>query len=431
MKTSIEVLEGLKRSITVEMPFAVLAEKTDKIIRDIAKKANINGFRQGKIPLSVSRKMFGNKAKADAANEIIQETLKDALAKHKLSPAAQPLVTKINLEEGKDFFYNVEFEVYPEIKVNSFENLKIEQTKVKVSKEDENTMLENVKQQLTEYKKVKRKSKVGDKVIIDFKGFIDGNEFEGGHADDFEIIIGEHKMIEGFEEGLTAVEENSDLTLNLKFPKNYHSKDLMDKDVVFNVKVKEVLMPKTPKIDDSFAKKVGLKNTEDLHKNIKEQIKTKADNAVLHENKESVFNALLEDNVFEVPKASIERESQNMLEEMQANLKKDTNNKRKFQTSDFNIEAEKRVKLMLLINKITEDNKLKVDEKQVDDKLQEMSKSYGENGQKMIDYYKSNPSNMAHIESLLIEDMVEKLILDKAVVNYNVKKFQEIMQGKG
>jgi trigger factor len=218
MKTSLTTLEGLKRSLTVELPVDIFNERTEKIIKGLAGKVRVDGFRKGKIPPAVLKQRFGGSAKSDAATEIVGETLADALTDADVSPATQPSLTNIDTENADSLIYTLEFEVYPEIKVNALSKLTIDQVSSQVTEEDEERALQDLQDRSTEYKTVKRKSKDGDRLIIDFEGLLDGESFEGGAAEGFEIVLGKGTMIEGFEKGLIDVASGKTVEVNATFP---------------------------------------------------------------------------------------------------------------------------------------------------------------------------------------------------------------------
>ena len=429
MKTSLEKLEGLKRSLTVELPIDTFNQKTDKVLQSMASQAKIDGFRKGKVPVSILRKRFGASASTDAANEVVNETLGNALEESKSNPVSQPTLTKIDSNDGKFFYYTVEFEVFPEVKAADFSKIKVEQVKVKITKEDEDRTLNGLKEQLTEYATVKRKSKTGDRLTIDFKGTIDGEVFDGGEAENFIIVLGKGSMIEGFEDGLTDVSTGKSIKLNLTFPKEYHADNLAGKEVIFEINVKDVASPKKPKLDEKFAEKFGEKDMDSLYIALKERMRVEADSIVSKRNKDSVLEQLLQENDFEVPQASVESEAQLLLKDMESQLQQQgIPSNGNIPLSNFNDEATKRVKLGILVRKIVEDNKLSAEKDQVNDKLKEMAQSYGENAQQMIDYYNQDPNRLAGIESLVIEQMVVDLVLEKAKVTSKNLKFEEVTQ---
>ncbi|HIM95789.1 MAG TPA: trigger factor, partial [Gammaproteobacteria bacterium] len=292
MKTSLEILDGLKRSLTVKLPADIFKQKTDAVLKKMASQVAIDGFRKGKVPLSILRKQFGDNATSDAVNDIVNETLVDALADVKVTPAARPTITKIDSKDKDDFSYTVEFEVYPKIEVADFSKLKIEQTEVKITKADEEKTLEGLITQSIEYKSVKRKSKDGDQVTIDFEGIMDGKVFDGGKATDFQLVLGKGSMIKGFEDGLTDVAAGKSISLDLTFPKDYHAPELAGNKVTFEISVTDVSSPKTPKLDNKFAEKFGEKDMDALKKGMKEQMRVEIDNRLLEENKNAIFDAL-------------------------------------------------------------------------------------------------------------------------------------------
>ncbi len=429
MKTSLEKLDGLKRSLTVDLSIDIFRQKTDQVLRGMASKVTVDGFRKGKVPLSIMRKKFGDHASSDAVNEIVNDTLVEALTEVKMTPASRPAITKIDSQDKDTFSYTVAFEVYPEIKVGDFSKLKIEQAEVKITKADEEKTLKGLTEQATEYKSVKRKSKAGDQITIDFKGLLDGEVFDGGVASDFKMILGKGSMIAGFEEGLIDVAAKTSVTLDLTFPKEYHAPQLAGKDVVFEVEVKEVASPKAAKLDDEFAKKFGEKNIDDLKNSMKAQMQVELDNRLNNQNKDNLFGALLAANAFEVPQDSINNEAQSLKQEMEQRLQQQGMPAQgDMPAATFNPEAERRVKLGLLVNQISSDNKFNASKEQIDEKLNEMAQAYGEDAQQMLDYYNSDPSRLATIELMVVEQMVQDLILDSANVTIKKKTFEEVTQ---
>ena len=428
MKTSLSTLEGLKRSLTVELPIDAFNQKTDKILQSFAKKARVDGFRKGKIPAKILRQRFGASAKADATSEVVSETLEEALTNADVSPASQPSLTNVDTESSDNFIYTIEFEVYPELSVAPLSNLNIDQISATVSKEDEERALQDLQDRATEYKTVKRKSKNGDRLIIDFEGLLDGESFEGGAAEGFEIILGRGAMIEGFEQGLVDVAAGKTVEVKATFPEDYHVENLAGREAVFKVKVNEVGSPKEMKRDDKFAKKYGEKDFETMKSRMSEQMQMELSSRVVQHNKDAAFTALLTANDFEVPEGSVSSEAMKLKEDMEARMEQQgMPSKGNFPEAMFQEEASRRVKLGLLINKIAIDSEIKPEKEQVDAKLKEMSMQYGESAQQMIDWYNSDPSRLAGVESIVVEELVAKHIALEAKVNVTEKNFQEIM----
>ncbi len=429
MKTSLEILSRLKRALTVELTTDLFKQKTDEVLKDIATKVQIDGFRKGKVPMAILRKQFGVQANSDAVNNVVNDTLVDALTDAKVNPASRPNITKIDAENEKTFSYTVEFEVYPEIKIADFSKVKVEQLEAKITKADEDKTLKGLADSKTEFKAVKRKSKDGDQVIIDFKGSLNGEVFKGGVAADFKMVLGKGSMIAGFEDGLQGISAGESTTLNLTFPKEYHAPQLAGKEVVFEVDMKEVAAPTAPKLDDKFAEKFGEKTMDGLRKSMSEQMGVELKTRLANQNKDALFGALLEVNDFEVPQASIDQEAKVLLQDMQQRMQQQgMASQGDMPASTFNPEATRRVKLGLLVNQIATENKIEATKKQLDAKLAEMAASYGEQAQQMIDYYNADPSRMTSIESMVVEEMVQEVILKSAKVTAKKTTFEAVTQ---
>jgi trigger factor len=428
MKTSLNTLDGLKRSLTVELPVDTFNDKTEKIIKSLATKVRIDGFRKGKIPANILRQRFGASAKSDAATEMVSETLEDALKDADVVPAAQPSLTNVDTENSESLIYTIEFEVYPEIKVNTLSSLKIDQVTSKVTEEDEERALQDLQDRSTEYKSVKRKSKEGDRLVIDFEGLMDGESFEGGAAEGFEIVLGRGTMIDGFEKGLIDIAPGKTVEVNATFPEDYHVENLAGREAVFKVKVNEVGSPIELKRDDDFAKKFGEKDFETMKTRMTSQMKMELESRLVQQNKDTAFSALLEANDFEVPEGSVSSEALRLQQDMESRMEQQgMPSKGKLPVEMFNEEAARRVKLGLLINKIATDSEITAEKDLVDAKLNEMSLQYGESAQQMIDWYNTDPSRLANIESIVVEDLVAKHIADEAKVTSTEKNFLEIM----
>jgi len=428
MKTSLTKLEGLKRSLTVELPIDTFNQKTEKIIKSLASKVRIDGFRKGKIPAAILRQRVGGSAKSDAANEIVTETLAEALTDADVSPAAQPSLVNVDTENSEKFIYTIEFEVYPEIKVASLSNLKMDQVDSKVTEEDEERALQDLQDRSTEYKTVKRKSKEGDRLIIDFEGLLDGESFEGGAAEGFEIVLGRGTMIEGFEKGLIDIAPEKTVEVTATFPEDYHIENLAGREAVFKVTINEVGEPTEVKRDDEFAKKFGEKDFETMKSRMTKQMQVELESRLVQQNKDTAFTALLDANDFEVPEGSISTESLKLQQDMESRMEQQgMPSKGKLPAEMFQEEAARRVKLGLLINKIATDGEIKAEKDQVDAKLNEMALQYGESAQQMIDWYNTDPSRLANIESIVVEDMVAKHVAEQAKVTMTDKTFLEIM----
>lgn len=306
----------------------------------------------------------------------------------------------------------------------------MDQVNAKVTEQDEERALQDLQDRSAEYKSVKRKSKDGDRLLIDFEGLLDGESFEGGAAEGFEIILGRGTMIEGFEKGLIDVSSDKKVEINATFPEDYHVENLAGREAIFKVKVNEVGEPIEVKRDDEFAKKYGEKDFNSMKSRMSNQMQMELSSRLVQQNKETAFSALLAANDFDVPEATVNEEALKLQQDMESRMEQQgmpTNSKSKLPTEMFQEEASRRVKLGLLINKIATDSEIKPEKEQVDAKLNEMSLQYGESAQQMIDWYNTDPSRMANIESMVVEDLVAIHVAGQAKVKSTEKTFLEIM----
>lgn len=432
MKTSLNSLEGLKKSLTVELAIDFFISKKDNLMKKFSKEAKIDGFRKGRVPINILKKHFGDKADSDASNEIISESLAKALKNENVVPADRPVLAKIDLENKKIFSYTVEFEIFPDIEVVSFANLEIKQFKSSISETDQSQALQELQENATEFNPVKRKSKTADRLIIDFEGTINNEPFEGGAHENFEIIIGKGLMIEGFEEGITGVmaDKDKEIEVKAKFPANYSVKELSKKQAVFKIKVKEVGAPKVVKIDNDLAKIYGDKDLASMKQRIFKQMQKELDDRLAQINKNEVFDAVLKANKFDIPQSTVDTEAQRLQADMQQKMAQQGSTDNKIPQEIFQEEASKRVRLGVLVNKIAKDNKIVVKKEFIESKIKDMASNYNEDYQQVLSWYKEDRQRMLSVESLVTEEMVVKLIIETAKIKTTTKDFATLMKIK-
>ncbi len=428
MKTTVTPLESLARELSVEIPIAEFNQKVDKVINDLRGKVKIDGFRQGKVPLNIIKNKYGTNAKTDAANEVVSEVLPQAFEAEKLYPAGQPELTKIDFEGSEHFSFTVTFEVFPEVTINDLSTLEITQQTGEITEDDKEHTLQGLKEQAATFNSVERPSASGDKVKINFEGFVDGEAFEGGKAEGFDLVLGKNTMIPGFEDALIGKKAGEEFEFNVHFPTEYNAKHLAGKEATFKINMIEVNETQYPEVDAEFAQKFGKESTEELLAGIAEQMQMQLDEKLEFVNKNLVFDALLASHELEVPKASVQSEAQNLLADMQNRMKEQGLPENNAITPElFTDEATKRVKLGLLVNTITTEHNITASDEAVDAKLAQMSQSFGDNAQGMIDYYKANADALEGVKSMVVEAQVAQFIADQANVTVEEKPFSEIV----
>ena len=361
-----------------------------------------------------------------------------------MRPANRPNVENIDDEVGKALKYTVSFEVYPEIELKDFSAIKLERDVAEISEEDVNSGVEKLQKQFATWNEVDRAAKSGDKVTIDFVGYIDGEAFEGGTANDMELELGSGQFIPGFEDGLIKSKAGDSKTLDLTFPKDYGSNKLAGKKTEFKVEVKKVKESVLAELNKDFAEKIGIEDG--TPEKIKEQVKTNMVKYVedLTNNKlrESVFDKLYEVNKFELPTSLVEQQKDTLRKEMKGN----NTDHDHVHTADCNHEeeklsakeekeltekAEKSVAIGLLLNEIITKHDIKPDKEKAEQKIRSMAAMYGGANPEMIQkmYYESKEL-MQNIFNMVLTDQAADLIVENATIKDKKRKFYDIVDEK-
>jgi trigger factor len=435
MQVSIETTNGLGRKLTIQVP----AERIDKEITtrlaELAKKVKIDGFRPGKVPQRVVKQRFSSSVKAEVARELVQSTLYEALQEKDLTPAGTPAVDPGVIHDGKDFEYTATFEVFPEINIAELEGVDVERVNAAVSDADVTNMLEKLREQHKEWVEVEVAAKDGDKINIDFDGYVDGEAFEGGKAEGYDLVLGSGSMIPGFESGLVGLKVADEKDLDVTFPADYNQKDLAGKAAVFKIKVNKVLGGKLPEIDDTFIQKFDEKGgtvesfKADVQKNMGRELKRQ----VIQLNKEKVFDAFLEKNPIELPAALVDREIEHLKKDMlnrvfggkQADMSKLPALPREM----FEVQAKRRVHLGLVFSEYVKVHDIHADKSRVDGWLKEHSEGY-EKPEEVLNWYQSSKERMAEVEGAVMEEQVIEKMVEKAKIKDVKLDYDAVMDPK-
>lgn len=432
MQVSVETLKGLERKVTISVPTEKVEEEVSSRLKNLARKVKVDGFRPGKAPMNIVEKRFSGSVREEVARDMVQSTLYEALKKEELIPAGYPSVEPEQLEPGKDFKYSAIFEVYPQITINELNQDKVEIVSAEVKDSDVEEMLEKLREQNKDFHEVSRKAKDGDKLLLDFEGFIDGNAFEGGKAEDFEIVIGSHSMIPGFEEGLIGAEIDKPFDLKVSFPKEYGAQDLAGKDATFKVTVHKIMEGKLPKLDEAFAKKFNIKEggIEGLKKDIRQNMTRELERRVSSLNREKIFDKLLEKNAFDLPQSLVNQEIEHLKHEMYHRLFGPEHNDNEkipdFPRSLFEEQAQRRVHLGLLFSEYVKKHEIVADKARVDAMIEKFATAY-ESPDELREWYKGNKERLAEVEGLVMEEIVSEKILEDAKISKKTMKYDEIM----
>jgi len=423
MQVSVETLEGLQRKMTVQLPAEKVNEIVDNKLRTIAKQVRLDGFRPGKVPLKVVRQRFGDHARQEAYGELIQSTFYEAASGEKLNPAGEPSIEVRDDDSG--FSYTAEFEVVPEVTLNDLSSATLERMTAEVSDADVDDMLEKLRKQRVTWNRVERAAQDGDQVTVSFIGKVDGEEFEGGSAQNVPIELGAGRMIEGFEQGLLGASAGDERTVHLSFPDDYQAAHLAGKPASFEITVNEVAEPVLPELDEEFAKAFGVEEggLEKLRADIRENMERELRQKLRSRNKEKVMDLLLENNDFTVPRAMIDSEAQRLKEETKQQMQGQSSVD--LPLDIFREQAERRVKLGMLVAAIVDQQKIEVDEERVRSTVDDFAASY-ESPQELRDWYYADNERLNPVRNLVLEDQVVDWITSQVNVVDQQSSFQEM-----
>ena len=433
MQTSVEKVSAIGRKLNVVVPAATVEDAVQKRLKQLSKRVKVQGFRPGKVPMKIMDQQYRGAATSEVMGDLIQTTLQEAFIKEEITPAVQPDVTPEPLEKGSDFVYTATFDVAPQFEKLDLDGVEIKKPKSEVDEEDVDRVIENMRKQQLTWKEVKRKAKKGDRVMINFTGTVDGEEFEGGSATDFPLVLGEDRMLPDFEKGVIGMKGGESATVEVTFPEDY-SEDLGGKKAEFAIEALSVSAVELPELDQEFVKTFGVESGDikELRDEVKENLETNLETQLSSSIRQRAFDALLDQNDAEIPLKMVQEEAQRMIQEQKNQMIQqglDPKLLENFPDPEFEVlqpQAERRVALGLLMMEIIQKQELKPDEARVNQKIEKMASSY-EDPQEFIDYYKNNQQALAQVQSIVLEEQVVDLLLSKAKVEEEVVPASELL----
>jgi len=435
MQTVETLNEGLKRAYTVTITSKDIDARVEKEVKTMAPQVRMPGFRPGKVPANLVKKMHGEALQRDALNNSIQESIQKLIADQKLRPAMQPSVElDEGFEFGKDAEIKVALEVLPEIAAPSVDGLKLERLTVPVSDEQvaESAGRIATQQGALEEHADDHVAQDGDTLVIDFVGKVDGEAFEGGSADDIRLKIGAGQFIPGFEEQLTGVKKGEEKTIEVTFPEDYGAEHLAGKAATFDVTVKSILDGDKPKLDDDFAKSLGLEGLEQLNDLLKGQIEQEHNGLTRTHMKRKLLDQLAASHDFDVPPSMVEAE----FEQIWAQLQHEAGHEEDPAAALAEMEAEKedyraiavrRVRLGLLLSEIGQANGVTVSEQEMNRLIMQAAQQYGpQDRERFVQYVRQDAMAAAQLRAPLYEDKVVDYLFDKAEVTERTVTKEEL-----
>ena len=416
---------GLKRAYTLTIPAGEISASVDAEVKKIAPQVRMPGFRPGKVPGNLVRKMHGEQLHAQVLNQTIRDGVDNLVKERELRPAMQPKVElDEGYEEGKDANVSVEMEVLPKVEVPDTDGLTLEKLTVPVSDEQVEDALKTLAGQNKSYKEAAKIKKAadGDQLIIDFVGRVDGEEFEGGKAEDAALVLGSGTFIPGFEEQLTGVKTGDEKTIQVTFPDDYPAENLKGKQAEFDVTVKQVKVETDTKLDDEFAKNFGLDDLSKLKDILRAQLEQETAGLTRTQMKRQLLDTLAAGHDFDVPESMVEAEFQQIWAQLQQEAAKSDDAEAAMkeiedEKDDYRRIAERRVRLGLLLSEIGQANDVQVSGQEMNALLQQAAQQYrAEDRQKFIEYVQQEPMAAAQLRAPLYEDKVVDFLFDKAEV---------------
>jgi trigger factor len=425
MKIEETTNEGLRRAYAVTIPAKEIDAAVEAEVKKIAPQVRMPGFRPGKVPANLVRKMHGEAIHGQVVNEQITGAVDSLMRDKKLRPAMQPKVEfGDGYEEGKDAKLTVDLEVLPEIEAPSLEGLKLERLTVPVADSEVDEAVNNIAGQQKSWKDAPktRKAADGDQLVIDFTGSIDGVEFEGGAAKDTPLLLGAGRFIPGFEEQLVGVKAGDDKTITVTFPSDYPAKELAGKDAQFAIHVQKVQVEDETTVDEDFAKSLGLESLEQLRGLLKGQLEQELNGLTRTAMKRQLLDTLASGHDFPVPQGMVDAEFEQIWQQLQQEAANEEDpaaalKEIESEKDDYRAIAERRVRLGLLLSEIGQANKVQVTQAEMSMLIQQAAQQYRpEDRDRFMELIRTNDMAAAQLRAPLYEDKVVDFLFDKAEV---------------
>lgn len=432
MQVSVETTSSIERQLTIGVPADEIEREVEQRLQQAAKTVRINGFRPGKVPAKVVKKRYGASVRQEVLGEVMRNAYVEAITKEEIAPVGYPKFEPKTVEEGKDLEFIAIIEVYPEIEAVELDGVKLEKPEAEIKDKDVKNMIDTLRRQHGTPKSVKRKCKKKDVLTIDFKGFIDGEAFEGGSAEGHKLALGSGSMIPGFEEGLIGAKAGESVELNVTFPEDYGNAELAGKEAKFEVDVKEVEDTVLPDMDAEFFSKYGVSvETEEefvveVTKNMERELKQ----AISNNLKQQIVTQVTEQNEIDVPNGMVEEEinkmKQEALQQFGGGQQMDLS---QLPNELFQDQAQTRVKTGLLFAALIKLNDIKADEEKVNAKIEEIAATY-ETPDEVREWY-GKPENRAQVEAVVAEDGVVDFVLDQVKVKKKKMSYEDAVKAAG
>ena len=435
MQVSETLSEGLKREYKVVVEAADMEAKVNDRLAEMAKEAQMPGFRPGKVPVTILRRTYGRQLLGEVLEQTVNEATTETLEQHDLTPAMQPKIEVVSFDEGADLEYTIAVEVMPEFEPMDFAALTLDRVVAEISDGEVDERVTSLAQQFKEFTDADegQAAQDGDTVVIDFKGSVDGELFEGGADEEHSLELGSNSFIPGFEEQLAGVKKGDEKTDSVNFPDEYQAEHLAGKAAEFAVTVREVKVPLPVSVDDALAEKLGLENLAALKDAVREQSEKDFAQVSRTKLKRNLLDALAEGHDFEVPPSLVDGEFEQIWTQVEQDLQRQEKTIADLDKSEDEAKAEyrdiavRRVRLGLLLSKVGQDNNLTVNQDEVNRAMAEQAQNFPGQEQQIFEFYQSNPEMRAQLEAPIMEDKVVDFIIEMAQVSDSKVSVEELL----
>ena len=431
MQVSVEKTSELSRKMTVSVPEEMIQEKMAARLKSLAREVKIDGFRPGKVPQHVLKKMYGDRVRGEISGDLIQSTYFDALKAQDLRPAGHPHI--VSEDEAAGFKYIAEFEVYPEISLEGVEQMEVSRPVSSVQEVDVDGMIEKLRAHKKVWASVDRSSQEHDRVTVNLSGNCDGESFTDGKAEGFQVEVGAKQMIPGFEDNLIGLAVGANKVFDLPFPEDYGNEKLSGKVGQFEVEVVSIEESLLPDIDDEFIKAYGIDGSiDDFRADIRANLESELEQALLGKLKVAVMNALYEKIQTAVPNTLVDEEVEDLMKPYieTAKRQKMKLDELKLPRDMFEEPARRRVALGLILSEVIDKNGIKLDENKVRSTIEGMAKSY-ERPQDVVSWYYADKSRLNDIRQMVLENQAIDWLVAQAKVSDEAVSFSDAMSKQG
>ncbi|MGM0984189.1 MAG: trigger factor [Pseudomonadota bacterium] len=429
MQVSVDTTSNIERRIKVQVPAAEVDEAVAARLKDAAKTVRLDGFRKGKVPMSVIRQRYGAGVRDEVVGEVMRERYVRAISDNDLNPAGYPQIEANVNEAGKDLEFTATLEIYPEIELASIEGAEIERPVVEVSEADVDEMIDTLRKQNAGWEEVDRAAEEGDQITIDFQGFLGNEPFEGGSAEGHELVIGSNSFIPGFEEQLIGPRAGEEKEIKVTFPEDYQAEQLAGQEATFKVKVHAVKGQALPEVDAEFVEKFGVEDgdLDRFRDEVKKNMTREATQAIDNRVKQQVLEALKKANDIPVPQALVQQETDGLKRQaaQQFGLGED------FDVSQlpdelFAEQAKSRVQVGLLLAEVIKRHELEATDDEIKAKVEELAQQY-QDPEQVVEYYMGNDQLKTQVQSAVLEEKAVDALLEQASVKDVEMSYQQAL----